>query len=138
MVAEGHEVANHTYSHPHLTEITPDEMRSEVWSTEYEIVKAASIMPRAMLRPPFGSYDESVRAVLGALGYELIFWSIDSGDWKGFTPEQIIARAGTAKAGDIFVAHAYAANTGQAIGGICETLKGKGLRGGTVSQALGR
>lgn len=138
MVAEGHEIANHTYDHPHLTDISQDEMKLEIWSTELAIVRAAGVMPKPMLRPPFGSYNESVRAVLGELGYDLIFWSIDSGDWRGFTPQQIIARADTARAGDIFVSHAYAANTGQAIGGVCETLKGKGLTGGTISQVLGR
>ncbi len=138
MVAEGHELANHTYDHPRLTEVPPDQIRTEVTRTEAVIVKAAGVGPKRYLRPPFGSYDLTVRIVLGQMGYEMVWWTVDSGDWRSFTPEQIVERADTLKAGDIFVAHAYAANTGQAIEGICQAIKAKGLTGGTLSRALGR
>ena len=139
MAAEGHELANHTYSHPNLTEISPDKIKSEIWTTEAAIVKASGTLPSWLLRPPFGAYDPTVRIVLGELGYDLVFWSVDSGDWQGLTSSQIVKRVDErVGAGDVVVFHAYAENTGQAIGGVCETLRTKHLTGGTLSQALGR
>lgn len=77
MAMEGHEVANHTWSHPDLTGLSSDEVRSEISRTQEAIKKAAGVEPRTF-RPPYGATDAGVAR---AVGMPQIMWSVDSLDW---------------------------------------------------------
>ncbi len=76
----GHLIGNHTFSHPRLTELPTEEIRSEIVRT-HELI--AEFEPRQKLfRPPYGLYNETVEAVLKELKYKAVLWNADSGDWK--------------------------------------------------------
>lgn len=74
--AAGHEVANHSWDHPILTKLTPDQVRSQISRT------AAVIGKGHFLRPPYGIYDASVTAIANSMGYRLVLWTVDTLDWK--------------------------------------------------------
>jgi peptidoglycan/xylan/chitin deacetylase (PgdA/CDA1 family) len=77
--AEGHQIGNHTYSHPHLTELTADQIREEILRTEEligDVGKGVKI-----LRPPYGAHNSLVHRVAQQLGYRLVLWNVDSRDW---------------------------------------------------------
>ncbi|MCL5736652.1 MAG: polysaccharide deacetylase family protein [Actinobacteria bacterium] len=74
--AAGHEVENHSWSHPTMTELTPDAMRKEISRTD------AAIGGGHFFRPPYGTYDTMVTSVANSLGYDLILWTVDTLDWK--------------------------------------------------------
>ncbi|GAA4224289.1 hypothetical protein GCM10022254_03390 [Actinomadura meridiana] len=78
MVMEGHEVANHTWSHPDLTGLPPAEVRSQVQQTQKAIKDASGVAP-TLLRPPYGATDKTVGS---ATGMPLILWSVDTLDWR--------------------------------------------------------
>jgi peptidoglycan-N-acetylglucosamine deacetylase len=77
--AEGHQIGNHTYSHPHLTELTEEQIREEILRTEHLIGDANKGV--RILRPPYGEHNSLVERVARDLGYRLVLWNVDSGDW---------------------------------------------------------
>lgn len=78
--SEGHLIGNHTFSHPNLTQVSPEEIRSQILRTHAII---SEFEPKHKLfRPPYGSCNKSVRAIAKKLNYETVLWEVDSGDWK--------------------------------------------------------
>jgi peptidoglycan/xylan/chitin deacetylase (PgdA/CDA1 family) len=80
MVREGHQVANHTYTHPNLTTVSRAKVRSELKMTETKI--AAAMGKRKLFRPPYGAHNAKVDAVVAEFGYRTILWSVDTVDWS--------------------------------------------------------
>ena len=78
--AEGHEVANHSYSHPNLRKISLERKRAEIASTD-AILRNIGVTPR-FLRPPYGAFDEATENIAQSLGLSIVLWSVDSKDWK--------------------------------------------------------
>ncbi|CZQ97095.1 polysaccharide deacetylase [Trichococcus palustris] len=90
IVAQGHDIGNHTYSHPYSSQITADELASELDTMENVIVGATGVTSRPFFRPPYGDYDASVLETAGSLGYEYtIGWTTDTYDWDGYTATAI-------------------------------------------------
>lgn len=79
IVAEGHELGNHSYSHPLLPKKSADEVYKEVHSTSDLIAKASGGLRPMSLRPPYGGFDKMVAE---QAGIAIVNWSIDSLDWK--------------------------------------------------------
>jgi len=78
--AEGHQIGNHTYSHPHLTELAEDQIREEILRTEHLIGCAGRGI--RVLRPPFGERNSLVDHVVEKLGYRVMLWDVDTCDWN--------------------------------------------------------
>jgi peptidoglycan/xylan/chitin deacetylase (PgdA/CDA1 family) len=78
---EGHEIANHTYDHERLTELTDQQIRDTVVDT-HDAVVAAGVTPLELLRPTYGDTDARIAAAVGSVGYEHITWDVDSRDWE--------------------------------------------------------
>ena len=76
----GHQICGHTWSHKLLTSLTNDEIVAEVVWTAQLIYDIIGVAPTC-IRPPFGDIDERVRAVLNAMGMDVIIWNRDSNDW---------------------------------------------------------
>jgi peptidoglycan/xylan/chitin deacetylase (PgdA/CDA1 family) len=76
----GHQIASHTYSHPHLMSLTNEEIIYEVKATEEAIEKAIGIKPH-YIRPPFGEADERVKRLLQTMGYKVLLWNVDPTDY---------------------------------------------------------
>ena len=91
IVNRGHEVANHSTTHPHFKELTREQIYEEL-KVPHEFVKNLCGVEMNLFRFPYGSYDdESVKAVK-EFGYYPIQWSNDSIDWKNEGVEPIVLR----------------------------------------------
>jgi peptidoglycan-N-acetylglucosamine deacetylase len=77
--AEGHQIGNHTYSHPHLTELSEAQIREEISRTEMLIGDASKGVK--LFRPPYGEHNSLVDQVAHELGYSLVLWNVDTMDW---------------------------------------------------------
>ncbi len=77
--ADGHWVGNHSYSHRKLTKLSSTEIEKEIRNG----------VPSKLLRPPYGAYNDRIRKIAHKLGYRIVFWTINSGDWKGIDARQI-------------------------------------------------
>ncbi len=80
IVAEGHEVGNHSYSHPNLRSIGPARKAEQLQRTD-TILRGLGAKP-IYIRPPYGSYDDYTVKIAEKLGASLVLWSLDSRDWK--------------------------------------------------------
>ncbi len=74
----GHEIGNHTYTHPDLRKISTAKMDEEVSKTTQAILKATGKEP-TFIRPPYGGVNNAVRQ---HLNMPIIYWNVDSEDWK--------------------------------------------------------
>lgn len=80
IVAEGHEVGNHSWSHPKLRALNREQQREELARTD-ALLRELGVVPRHM-RPPYGAYNEDTLAVVEELGLSVLLWSQDSHDWR--------------------------------------------------------
>jgi len=86
-VQHGHQVESHTWSHPDLTTLSFDQIHDQMWRVEQALQKIAGVYP-AMMRPPYGAYNDLVRQVAAERKQTLITWDFDSGDSTGSTVAQ--------------------------------------------------
>lgn len=81
----GCELGNHTYSHVDLTNLSPEDMSSEIAGVDEDLVNLVG-HGATVLRPPYGDINDSVRATVGT---PMILWSIDTLDWETQDAQQI-------------------------------------------------
>ena len=137
IVAEGHEIANHTWSHPKLTAISAARLDQEMTSTTEIIQRVTGRRPTNM-RPPYGAVNERVRqSMFQDHGFDVIMWSVDPLDWQRPGAEVVRQRlVDGAKPGGILLAHDIHPGTIEAMPGTIRDLKAKGFGFATVSQLL--
>lgn len=122
----GHEIGNHSYSHPHMNSLTSAGVIQELERNGEMIRDLVGEQP-LIFRPPFGEYNNTVIQAASSIGYKTIQWSVDSLDWKNSTSEQIYARVmSQIKPGDIVLFHNAAPGTPQAIRRLIPELKKQG------------
>jgi peptidoglycan/xylan/chitin deacetylase (PgdA/CDA1 family) len=80
MVADGHEIANHSYSHPFFTSLAPNQMAAQIAETERILFEIAGVPMQPYFRPPYGDYNWQVMQVSVDQGYLPVFWTVDSQD----------------------------------------------------------
>lgn len=136
-LAEGHEVANHSWSHPNLAKMSEEGVRSELQKTQDAIREATGFTPKIM-RPPYGELTGKQRQwVHGDFGFKVILWDVDPLDWKDRNAATVARRiiAGT-RPGSIILSHDIHATTVAAMPEVFDTLLAKGFKFVTVSELL--
>ena len=74
----GCELGNHTYDHTDLTTLSADDISSEISKVDEQLVNLTG-QGASVVRPPYGSVNDAVKATVGT---PMILWSIDTLDWK--------------------------------------------------------
>jgi peptidoglycan/xylan/chitin deacetylase (PgdA/CDA1 family) len=85
--SHGHQIASHTWAHLHLTTLSPSKLASEFANTDLAIQRILGVTP-AFMRPPYGEYNDAVRAQAFNRSQTMVTWDFDSRDSDGATPEQ--------------------------------------------------
>ncbi len=137
MVAEGHEVGNHTWTHGKLTNMSDSMVRSELKRTENAIIAATGVKPRTM-RPPYGALLTRQRnMIFNEFGYPTILWDVDPQDWKkpglSVIRNRIVSKT---KAGSIVLLHDLHSSSVDAVPSTVDALLRKGYKFVTVSQLI--
>lgn len=105
IAARGHEIGNHSTTHPKMSTLSREKIRQEL-DTMADNVKAITGVRPTLFRPPYGDYNNDVVLVARDAGYEPIQWSVDSLDWKNKGVQPLIDRATkNVKSGDIVLFH---------------------------------
>ncbi|MDR3592206.1 MAG: polysaccharide deacetylase family protein [Negativicutes bacterium] len=92
MIAEhGHELGNHSYSHPHPNALSRQQNQDQIMRTEALVAELTGRKTR-LYAPPYGEFNSAVLAAAADLDYTTILWSIDTIDWKRPPEEVLIAR----------------------------------------------
>ena len=81
IVNEGHEIGGHSWSHKQLTRISDAELTDQLVMTRNRILEVTGFDTK-IVRPPYGSYNQNVKAKGEELGLTYVNWSIDTLDWK--------------------------------------------------------
>lgn len=136
-VAEGHEIGNHSWSHPNLARLSDEGLRTQLQRTEDMIGKTAGIKPKLM-RPPYGELTKRQRILANhEFGYRVILWDVDPLDWKrpgsDVVAQRIIAGA---RPGSIILSHDIHPPTIAAMPQVFDALLTKGFKFVTVSELL--
>ena len=127
IVADGHEIGNHSYNHTHYTAMSQNEMLADIDKCNKAIKDTSGISP-TLFRAPSGDYNNSVIETVHSKNMEYIQWSIDSLDWRGLTCEQMLERIiPKTKSGDILLFHNDTAHTAESLDKILTELEKKGF-----------
>lgn len=94
IVSNGHELANHSWSHENLQGMSEESLRYELNRTETTVQSASpGATTKPFFRAPFGALDETILRVSAQEGYHLIGWTVDSSDWvEGITADDVYNR----------------------------------------------
>lgn len=134
IVAEGHEIGNHTWNHPQLTKLPDPEVRAQVQRTQGAIANATGVTAES-LRPPYGDVDTRVR---GVVGLPIVVWDVDTLDWTDPGSAEVAERAvGQSSRGSIVLMHDTHSETIAAVPEVIDGLRDRGLTLATVGEQLG-
>jgi len=134
----GHEIMNHSNSHPHMTQISKEAMQKEIDQCDAKIKAITGVEPY-LFRPPYGDYNKDVIEEVSKCGHYTMQWSVDSLDWKDLSAQEIYARVtGNIHPGAIVLFHNAAKNTPEALPMILKTLQDDGYKIVPVSEIIMR
>jgi peptidoglycan/xylan/chitin deacetylase (PgdA/CDA1 family) len=137
MVAEGHEIANHSWSHPQLSSMAEDEVRDQLQQTHDALIQTTGVTPKIM-RPPYGAFTHHQRSWAQEIwGYKCVLWNVDPEDWKylsaGHVKDEILKATAP---GSIILSHDIHESTVDAMPETLDGLLARGFKFVTVSELL--
>jgi peptidoglycan/xylan/chitin deacetylase (PgdA/CDA1 family) len=124
-------IGNHTFTHPHLTQIGEPAAFNEINQDQQTIRQITGLTP-TLFRPPFGETNAAVHNDEARLGLTEVLWSVDSRDWAGASTAQIVQTASTLQPGGIILMHEGFQTTINAVPQILSGLSSRGLCPGKI------
>ena len=136
IAARGHEIGNHSATHPHMASLSADEQIKEIEACN-EAVKGLTGSCPTLFRAPYGEYDNKLVESLRSEGMYCVQWNIDSLDWKDPSPEEMVSRIKSKLCpGSIILMHNGAANTPEALPMILEAILEQGYEIVPISKLI--
>jgi peptidoglycan-N-acetylglucosamine deacetylase len=136
IAARGHEIGNHSQSHPHMSQLSEANIKEELRIMSDKVERITGVRP-TLFRPPYGDYSDKVVLISRAEGYEVIQWSIDSLDWKNRGASDINKQCtASVQNGDIVLFHNDAQYILQALPTVIEHYQKLGYTIIPISQIL--
>lgn len=138
---KGHEVANHTYNHVDLKKLSKERVLFEANATAEAYKKVTGKTMAPYVRPPYGSHNAKVDAILKEAGYEkIVLWNIDTLDWKKRSKSQIVSEVKRNLAPNrIVLMHLLPKlHTYESLPEIIEYAQSKGYKIMTISEIIGK
>jgi polysaccharide deacetylase family sporulation protein PdaB len=132
----GHEIGNHTSTHPYLSNMTGAQIAEELRKCSDKIQALTGVSP-TLLRPPYGDYDDEAITAARAEGYEVIQWDVDSLDWKNRGVQPIVDQVmGKVQPGSIVLFHNNSDHILKALPAVLDQLEAQGYSVVPVSEIL--
>lgn len=138
IAADGHDLGNHSNTHPHMSQLSLEQIKSEL-NAAHQKVKQLTNIDMNLFRPPFGEYNNNVITASEQTNYYPIQWDVDSLDWKEYGVEHEVNQVLNHKHlgnGSIILFHNDAKYTPQALGTIIKGLKDKGYELVPISELI--
>lgn len=134
LLARGHELSNHAYSHPNMSQHGAARQREEIAKTE-KLLKELGVSNR-WFAPPSGDYNEVTVKVASELGLRTVLWTLDTLDWRQPPSWSIVSKVSARVGpGTLILMHPTASSKG-ALTGMIKAIRAKGYSLGTVSETL--
>lgn len=134
----GHDLGNHSETHPNMSELTEAQMESEIMTVHDRVLELTGY-EMFLFRPPYGDYNNTVIKSVKACGYYPIQWSVDSLDWKNYGVESLIQQVLTHEQldkGAIILCHNGAKYTAQALDQLLTKLESQGYQLVPISELI--
>ena len=138
LVEKGHDLGNHSASHPDMTKLTKEKQKEQILSVHNQ-VKELTGYEMELFRPPYGAYNNDVIRTCYEVGYFPIQWDVDSLDWKDYEPERIISNVcnhDSLGGGSIILCHNGAKYTAEALDAMLTNLKKQGYEIVPISELI--
>lgn len=139
LVDRGHEMGNHSYSHPNFTKISYNKIISELSSSATAFKNATGQDIKPYVRPPYGAKNNNVLNAIADAGYtHTIMWNVDTNDWKRKTSTELVNHVlSNAGNGNIVLMHTTpSSNSAKALPKMIEGLQSKGYKLVTITELL--
>ncbi|MFA9380882.1 MAG: polysaccharide deacetylase family protein, partial [Acetanaerobacterium sp.] len=123
LIAEaGHEIGNHSYSHPDMTTLSAERIKADITKADEAIKQASGVFP-VLFRAPSGAYNDTVIEAALSLEHTPVQWTVDSIDWKKPSADKLARRVlQKAQPGAIVLMHTGLENTREALPDIIDSL----------------
>ena len=132
----GHDVGNHSDTHPHLPKLEKDKITSQIDDCNKKIEAAGAPRP-TLFRPPYGDYNNTVVESTNELNMHCIQWDVDSLDWKDPSADEMVKRIkNKIKPGSIILMHNGAKNTPEALPKIIDAIRDEGYEFVPISEII--
>jgi peptidoglycan-N-acetylglucosamine deacetylase len=137
ILADGHEIGNHSWTHPQLSKLSDDRVTTEISKTQDAIKEASGFTP-TLLRPPYGAITARQREwIESRFGLSIILWSVDPFDWKRPGASVITQRIlSEVRPGAIILSHDIHKQTVDAMPATLDALAAKGYKFVTVTELI--
>lgn len=133
---EGHEIGNHSSKHPHMSQLSKEQIVNELKNTSNKI-EAITNKKVTLFRPPFGDYNNRLIETSREMGIQVIQWDVDSLDYKDYGADAIVKKVlSKVKSGSIVLFHNNATYTKDALPIILENLQKEGYKIVPVSELI--
>ena len=133
VIAEGHQIGNHSWDHPVLTKISLEKAKSQINDTTAALKKASGLDVHIM-RPPYGAINGAIQA---AVDQSFILWDVDTLDWKNRNTASIMKEVRKAQPGSIILMHDVHQTTIDALPLILQYLTEQGFEMVTIEELMG-
>lgn len=135
ILAEGHELSNHAYTHRNMSTLSDSQIKKEIQATE-QLLMNLGVTSNQWFAPPSGDFDQQTIRVAHQLGLKTVLWTLDTVDWKKPKPEWIIRKIETRlEPGAMILMHPTLSSS-KALQGMIHKAKQRNLAVGTVSDLL--
>lgn len=133
---KGHEIGNHSNTHPHVNQLNLEKNIAEIEETAKKIKKITG-KATTLYRGPYGEYNDTVIQAAEAQNHYTIQWNIDTLDYSGLTGEEMWSRIeNKLEKGSIILMHNGTKHTADSLDSILSKIKQKGFKIVTVSDLI--
>ncbi|MEW6708360.1 MAG: polysaccharide deacetylase family protein [Candidatus Riflebacteria bacterium] len=127
ILARGHEIANHSMSHPDMKNFSAEKIAAEINAAEDVFAQVTGQRGAPFFRFPFGHQNQRVEKIVETLGYRPVYWHIDTIDWREDPVNTIISRVDKKlRRGSVILMHIGSKNGAKALRRILEIISSRG------------
>ncbi|THF84147.1 polysaccharide deacetylase family protein [Cohnella fermenti] len=141
ILEKGHDVANHSYSHPVVTSLTAEELQQDLVKAHQVITEAIQEQPTMLFRPPTGEVDDYTAKVIAAVGLpDIALYDVTALDWDSSNSAEDIVNSVMKQTGpgSVILLHMLDdIHTLEALPVILERLQEQGYTFDTMSHMIG-
>jgi len=135
IMKRGHEIENHAYTHPNMSRLSRERAELEIKKTQ-DLLKESLGVENKWFAPPSGDFNQQTVSIAHARGLKTVLWTLDTVDWKHPAPDAVIQKISSkVEPGFLILMHPTDSSS-QALKGMIDGIRAKGLQIGTVSQTL--
>ncbi|WP_425354998.1 polysaccharide deacetylase family protein [Paenibacillus shirakamiensis] len=131
----GHQLENHAYSHPNMTQLTESRAVLEISRTK-DLLKSSLNVDNRWFAPPSGDFNQRTVEQAAAQGLKTVLWTLDTVDWTKPSPQSIVSKiAKRTEPGTLILLHPTQSSR-DALQGMIQAIHNKGLELGTIDETL--